>query len=255
MIKRHLTIGLLALALAPWAGAQVTTTLAIRETSGELQQPSTDLGTFAILDYTLDTEGRVRLDHAFANSGGDGVAGWGDALDGEAASGVTARESGTFGIRLHGVSPEGKERRLFSDAGLGVGVEGNNATRIDWDAAAGTRSESLRVEIITTGLPASLKVVITGLHFGNANAMDTVVPRARISDLVNMTGYAGRLGEIIPDVDRSQLSRIPMKGLSITGGGGTETTGSFVLSQATQPDEGAVGFSLQGFTFDVVPNQ
>ena len=241
----------LFMAAMPLLSGQVTTRLVI---DGVPTAPSTDLGTFAILDYTLDEDGQLRLDHAFANSGGEGVAVWGDALDAAYPAGITARESGTFGIRIHSVSPDGEPRRLFSNSGTGLGVEGNNASRIDWDAAPSNASESLRVEVSTTGLPASLSVVITGLLFGNANAMDTVVPRPKISDLVNITGYSGRLGQLVPDVDRPQLLRIPMKGLAIRGGDGQPTSGSFSLSQASQPDDGAVGFSLQGILLDVLPN-
>lgn len=243
----------LFLAALPILSAQVTTRLVI-EGGPNASAPTTDLGTFAILDYTLDEEGQLRLDHAFANSGGEGVALWGDALDATYPSGITARASGTFGIRIQGLSPDGQPRRLFSNSGTGLGVEGNNASRIDWDAATGVPSEQLRVEITTTGLPANTRLVITGLLFGNANAMDTVVPRAKISDLVNISGYTGRLGEIVPDVDRPQLLRIPMKGLSILGGDGQPSSGSFTLSQASQPDDGAVGFSLQGIILDVLPN-
>lgn len=244
---------LIAAAFSTLSG-QVTTSLVVNGAPGSSLAPSTDLGTFAILDYTLTGDGRVSLDFAFANSGGDGVAAWGDALDVPEASGITALEAGTFGIRIQGLSPDGQPRRLFSNSGAGLGVEGNNASRIDWDAAPGTPSEKVRVEITTTGLPASVSVVITGLLFGNANAMDTVVPRPKISDLVNLSGYSGRLGELVPDVERPQLLRIPMKGLSIRGGDGQPSSGSFTVSQASQPDDGAVGFSLQGITFDLRPN-
>jgi hypothetical protein len=242
----------LTLLLPIWSfvHAQVTTSIII-ETTPTLSQPSnTTLGPSAIFDYTIDGSGLLSLDHSFANSAGTGVAAWGDALDFTGAAGLTAGDSGTFRIRIYGFDPAGAAKEVKSNDGLGMGVGGQNSSRMDRGTNSG---ESFQLEITTTGLPTSVNLVITGLRFGNANAISTVQPEASIASLVNMSGYTGTLGAITTGTTPPQDFNIPNGGLTIAGGGGVATTGSFVLSQANQPTSGTVGFSLQGITFDVVP--
>lgn len=217
------------------------------KTNGTLQ----DLGPFAILDYTTSASGTVSLNFAFANSGAAGVGDWGDALDAVGATVLSTAVDGTFGIRIYGVNPSGANHPIKSNEDMGIGVGGLNSSRMDWGSAAGSNSEGLRIEITTTGLPTTVKLVVTGLQFGNANAIGEALPEALVGSLVNLTGIGGSLGPIAVSTSNQDFA-LPGGGLSILGGGGTENNGSFVITQATQPGTGSVGFSLQGISVDVV---
>jgi hypothetical protein len=238
------------LSLSPFVQGQFTTNLVIDGSTLGVSQPG-DLGKFAILDYTIDEGGLLNLNHAFANSGGSGVAAWGDTLDFTGGTGLSGGVSVSFGIRIYGINNNGVDAPVKSNEDKGMGVSGNNPSRLDW-GQVGT-SESLRVEVTSTGIPSNLQLIITGLQFGNANAIAEVLPEAFIGSLVNVTGYTGALGAIATVADAPQDFTIPGGGLLVASGDGTETVASFTLTQALQPPSGSVGFSLQGITFDVVP--
>lgn len=253
-MKRNLLITSLLLALGSVTHGQFTTDLRIVGTGLTVPAGNTDFGKSAILDYTIDAGGLLSLNHNFANSGNAVIGPWGDALDFIGAAGLSAGANTGFGMRIYGVVG-GADGPVKSLQNLGMGVGGFNNGRMEWGSSAAS-SESFRFEITTTNLPSTLKVVITAFQFGNANAIGTVLPEGKIDSLVNVSGFAGGvLGSIplMPSNPGPHNFAIPDGGLSIVGGGGVETKGIFVLSQATQPASGSVGFSLQGFTFDVVP--
>lgn len=235
-------LGLIGLA-GPIFG-QFTTNLVIDGSSRGLSQPG-DLGRSSILDYTIDEFGLLNLNHAFANSGGAGVGVWGDALDFTGASGLSAGVSTFFQVRIYSFNNNGAEASIKSNEDLGLGVQGNNPGRIDWGKTG--VSESFQFAVNATNLPSNLKLVFTGLTFGNANATAVAQPEPLVGNLSNMTGFTGSLGTLTPNTPLQALSL--GTGIEIVGG----SEGSFTLSQANQDPNGIVGFNLQGLTFDVVP--
>lgn len=257
-MNRHLLTTLLLTAIGTASHGQFTSNLVIDGSALGLTHPvkpdgttPQDLGKFVIMDYTTSASGTISLNFAFANSGAAGVGAWGDALDVFGGTGLSTAVDGTFGIRIYGVNPSGVDQAIKSNEDLGMGVGGLNSTRMDWGSAAGANSEGFRFEITTTGLPTTVKLVVTGLQFGNANAYETALPEALVGSLVNLTGIGGSLGPIATNLSNQDFA-LPGGGLSILGGGGTENKGSFVITQATQPPTGTLGFSLQGITIDVV---
>lgn len=242
-MKKTTTVLLGLLGLAGPIFGQFTTNLVIDGSALGLTQPG-DLGRSSILNYTIDEFGLLDLNHAFANSGGAGVGAWGDALDFTGASGLSAGVSVSFQVRIYSFNNNGVEASIKSNEDLGLGVQGNNPGRLDWGKAG--MSESFRVDVNVTNLPSTLKLVFTGLTFGNANATAAVQPEPMIGNLSNMTGFSGSLGTIAPNTALQAISL--GAGIEIMGG----TEGSFTLSQATQDPNGVVGFNLQGLTFDVV---
>jgi hypothetical protein len=262
-MNKHLLTACLLMAFGSLSHGQITTNLKIDGSALGLTAPSVTLGKFSILDYVIDDNGLLSLNHAFANSGGANVAAWGDALDYSGASGLSVGSgfASTFGIRIYGVSLTGADGEVKSGddttlTGYGLGVGGGNQWRLDWNAVSDL-SEGLRFQITTTGLASTHKIVITGLQFGYANASGGAQPAGKIDTLVNMTGFSG--GELgsIPTSSGPHSFTIPDGGLSVVGGGGSETVGSFVLYQANKPTGTGsgvnAGFTLQGITFDVVP--
>jgi hypothetical protein len=229
----------------------VTANLVIDGSALGLTEPAVGLGTSSILNFTIDGSGLLNLNHAFANSGGAGVADWGDALDFTGEPGLSSGSSATFQVRIYAVDPAGTDVAIKSNEDTGLSVSGGNSGKLEWQSA-NPGSESFRVEIDVTNLPSTEKLVIANMQFGNGNAIGAVQPEANIASLVNMTGFTGNLGAIAPAGPDPQFFVVP-GGIEIVGGGGSAKTGSFVMSQAAQPLSGSVGFSLQGITVDVVP--
>lgn len=187
--------------------------------------------------------GNVHLDSLATNSAVQEIFAWGNLLD---VLGESSLEGSPVSyvpdvdvkitITVRAQKPDGSNARLKADKGRGYGVEGSNPHRLDWNVNNAT-SETLKIDVDTTALPATHRLVIESLVLGNGEG--DAYPR-----IVDFAG-GSTVGELVTEGTVLEL------------GGAHQLIGgrfsSLYLRQARKPAQGDDGFSLQGITFDVLP--
>jgi hypothetical protein len=195
--------------------------------------------------------GNVKLDSLATNSGVPEIKDWGDRLD------VLGEESlpgspltfipeldARVRITINALKPDGTDGRLKADNGRGFGVEGSNPHRVDWNVN-NAASEVLKIDVDLTELPSTHRLDIVSLTLGNAGGGGSV--GLSIPKLVDFSGGTLR-GQVLSEEEASLFllgSAHELKGGRFS---------SLYLSQASKPETGNAGFSLQGITLDILPD-
>lgn len=210
--------------------------------------PNFSFGNRGILRFTIEGgTGNVMLDSQAGNSSVPEIKAYGDMLDvlgngnyvpGSPLSYVPEIDE-MIVITITGELPDGSNARLKADSGLGFAVAGGNPTRIDW-RFDNTNSEAIRFEVDATALPATHRLIITSLIFGNGNGMA----------LPLVTDFSG--GRVVGNefITLEGQTALELSSAHELVGG---EFGQLWLRQAVKAEQGDYGFSLQGISLEVLP--
>jgi len=211
--------------------------------SGADGAPNSPYGRARLTFIVKAGTGNVKLDSLATNSGIPEISDWGDRLDvlgeeslvGSPLEFIPEADAKVI-ITINAVKPDGLDGRLRADNGKGFGVEGSNPTRLDWNVNNAS-SETLRIDVDTTEIPATHRVDIVSLTLGNGNA--NAVPR-----VIDFSNGVTR-GPLV-----TEDTAFPLGSAHELVGG---RFSSLYLTQAIKPAETNQGFNLQGITLDIVP--
>ena len=187
--------------------------------------------------------GNVKLDSLATNSAVPEIKAWGDMLDvlgeeslpGSPLSYIPEADAKVT-ITINALNPDGTSGRLKADNGRGFGVGGSNPHRLDWNVN-NAASETLKIDVDTTGIPATHRLDIVSLTLGNGEG--NAVPR-----ITSFSNAVLRGGLVTEDTVFSLGSTHELVGGRFS---------SLNLTQAIKPAQGDDGFSLQGITLDILP--